>query len=579
MLFRRWRAGRWREVPAELYNRAWRTPYIFESLIPKEEAPFGGLSGGLIRRIAILGILGCILWIPFADFTQDAPPVNVGRNTAEEIAADALKGSGYVPGDEWTVVSTVSANAGNADVFTWQTGGKTVYDALMGKNLNPPQWLVRYVKFGGPVEERAEEFRIMVAGDGTVRSVGHRLPEESPGDTLSREAARAIADSVIVYRYGVDMADMKIVSEEPFQLPARRDWIFTYADTVNFPLSQGEDRIRVRLSGSAVSQAERTVHIPEDWQRNERNRENAAQIIRILSMVVLYGFFIAGAVYALIQWSRKRFDAKMFRLFFLSLGGIQILGFINRWPEIISSFSTSMPYSNQVIIEVTSGVVSALVIGALAGLVAGLIQVKKKLEPDSGTAAAATAGSGLAAILAGVGAAVAWLLPQTRPAWASYAALSHVFPVAGIVLSSLAGYIMQTLWFFILFIAMHRFSNGWRNHKKLSALLFLVFGLCISGTLDPHAVLHWFAGGLGVGIVLLLLYMLVLRNDFSILPYLTAGISVFDLLEQAVIGAYPGAAAGSVIAALALIGTAAYWYSLLRKEPLPLDAAETNANR
>ena len=101
----------------------------------------------------------------------------------------------------------------------------------MGTWLAPPLWEVRYARFDeGNVAERAEEWRVTIDGEGKIRQVQHRLPEQRPGVRLSRDDARALAQREIQQRFGLDTVALREVSAEQEQRPARSDWQFTYTD-------------------------------------------------------------------------------------------------------------------------------------------------------------------------------------------------------------------------------------------------------------------------------------------------------------------------------------------------------------
>ena len=466
VLYRRRKAGAWREVPEELYNESWKPPYDFETDEIKEEGPaVFELSGATLRRITVLGAAGLSLWLVFGRFSQDAPPLHTKRAEAVAAAEKVLRERGYEPGEGWRAVSSVYAGIGDDDRFVWQAGGKAGYDSLMVKNIDPPHWLVRHVRFEGPVEERAEEFRVRVGDNTAVLGAGHRLPEGRPGDSLTVESARAIADSVISAEFGVRPEKLKVVSVEPFQLPKRRDWIFTYSDTAAFPLPEGEDRIRVRISGSEICQSWRSVHIPESWRRQDRDRSNTVQVVSVLSLVLLYGFVIAGVIYALVQWSRKRFNTRAFKIFFPGLAGVQLVLFFNRWPEVVAGFSTSMPFSNQVVMAVTSGIVSALLIAAAAGVLTGFLHDRITGERTRGAAGTLLAGAGAGTLSAGVLAAAGGLLPQARPARVSFESLSSSIPILGDTGSTVLQYVMYTVLFMLIFTAVRRFFRGMADAK------------------------------------------------------------------------------------------------------------------
>jgi hypothetical protein len=69
--------------------------------------------------------------------------------------------------------------------------------------------------------------------------------------------------------------------------------------------------------------------------------------------------------------------------------------------------------------------------------------------------------------------------------------------------------------------------------------------------------------GVLTGIVMLAVWVLVLRHHPALTPLVTAAGAVFATLRSALIGAYPGVAAGSVIGALLVLAAAVWWYGRL----------------
>ena len=51
---------------------------------------------------------------------------------------------------------------------------------------------MRYARFAGDVVDRAEEWRVTVNGDGSIRQLTHLLPEGRPGAKLSRADAQQV---------------------------------------------------------------------------------------------------------------------------------------------------------------------------------------------------------------------------------------------------------------------------------------------------------------------------------------------------------------------------------------------------
>ena len=116
--------------------------------------------------------------------------------------------------------------------FVWREAGPEAYRKLIGSWLAPPMWEVRYARFGGvDVADRAEEWHVTIQGDGTVRQVGHQLPEQRAGRASDARRRRARSPRrEIATRFGLDPAALREVEVKQDPRPARTDWQFTYAD-------------------------------------------------------------------------------------------------------------------------------------------------------------------------------------------------------------------------------------------------------------------------------------------------------------------------------------------------------------
>jgi hypothetical protein len=121
------------------------------------------------------------------------PALVTDRASAERAADAALQAKGITLGPEWRRFSTVRKASDEGQWtqhrFVWREEGPEAYRALVGTTLAPPLWEVRYAMFEGDVAARAEEWRVSINPDGSLRQVRHQLPEARPGARLSKEEA------------------------------------------------------------------------------------------------------------------------------------------------------------------------------------------------------------------------------------------------------------------------------------------------------------------------------------------------------------------------------------------------------
>src|ERR1700730_8288372 len=312
------RAGRWLELPAIFRNRAWQSgAAVAEAAARRVRAGAGRWTTLVQRALPTLGVAGLLAIAFGADFHSDAPPLEIGRAKAEAAADDALKNRGITLGPEWQQAAATKLASEDGTwlwhKFVWREGGHDTYAHLIGSWLAPPMWEVRYARFeGGDVVDRSEEWRVTVAGDGSVRQVRHQLPERRPGAKLSRDQARIIAPAEVNQRFGLDPEALREVSVKDDPQPARNDWKFTFSDPRVDAGVGGEARVGVDIAGTEVVNSGRYVFVPEAWQRAETDRAGRLGVVKNIVTMAVVIVVIAALIASIVAWSRSRFDRRAF---------------------------------------------------------------------------------------------------------------------------------------------------------------------------------------------------------------------------------------------------------------------------
>ena len=418
-LVARFRSGSWRELAASLYNRAW-TPATADARhtfvqSECENQPRARLSQNQRKWLAGAGIAGLCLWAGIASFHSDAPGLKLSQADAIRLGRQTLTSRGIHLGPEWQAFAIADGTPGEEVDFVWRTSGADAYRSLLGSYLEPPHWVVRFARFEGDLVERAEERQVYILGSGQIERVRHELPESRPGATLEEGAARAIATRVLADQYGLAPAQVLEVSSNQYQLPARRDWIFTWRDPAQ-TLKQGEARISVKVAGDEVVGYRRYIHVPEEWLRAERSRRTTMSVVKML----------AGAIFALLTlwicflafrgWIHGQFDRRTFGLGFL---GILVASALVRFGEFhseVAQFNTAQSWSSQVLRSVISDVLLILVGAAISALCLGRVhapQSPARTIREPGPWLGYSAGAWLAAF----GAVAASLGKAEHPTW------------------------------------------------------------------------------------------------------------------------------------------------------------------
>ncbi len=569
VLAARWRAGSWGEIPDDARNAAWAPP----SAPPRAAAPPAVASRGLPARLQaalpLVGAAGVILWALTTSFRPDAPPL-AGSDAGARAASRAhLSGRGVELGPEWRELSNVEAPLGLQDRFVWSEGGPEAYRELLGRYLPLPRRLVRYARFEGDVAERAEEYLVFIGPDGAVQRLSHTLPEGRAGSQLEEDAARAIALAAVRAEHGLEAEALEEVSADPSQLPARRDWSFVFRDRAGYPLASGEARIHVRVAGDEVVERGRFVHVPEDWEREQRRRQGVTGVVQIACTVTLVLLFAAGAVLAVVRWSRGGFAAATFGIFFALMAVLGAVQLGNGFRPLSSQFDTAQPWTLQVAIVVIGGLVAVAAVAAASALLVGLAHRWLPPQPTADRRSSVAAGLGLGAVVAGLGAASAALAPSPMPDWPSVAGAADSFPALAAALGPLESWLMGTALLLVVVAAVNAVTEGWRRRRGAAAALLLALGPVVAGSEGVESLPRWLAEGLLIGLLLLAVWVLVLRHRPALVPLATAAGAILGALRQAVVAPFPGAAGGAFAGAVLVLAASIWWMARIGSDAAP----------
>ena len=583
---RRWQVGAigaWKELPIDLWNRAWQ-PAAAGAPVVVERAntdAVGRHAAMLQRAVPWLGAAGFVAWLACTPFKSDVPALQVDRAGAQAAAVTALANRGVVLGPEWQKFSGIRAGGADsgqstAQRFVWREAGAEVYRALVGNTLAPPMWEVRFARFDGDVADRAEEWRVTVVGDGKgqgqVRQVRHRLPEARPGANLERDAALDLAQRTLREQFGLDPAALLFRTADQTKRDARSDWNIVYADPKVFVGKDGEARLQVVLAGDEVVSSGRSVFVPEAWQRAETERDNRLQVVKLAGVLVAVLGALAALVFAVISWNRGQCDRRALLAVGLLIFAVGAIDLANAWPEMALQLRTAEPVTSQLATTIVGGLLVALLAAGLAALLSGVgaWYARSRTPARLATRVPAWAvGVGVALAVAGLAALSEMLAPRSAPLWPSFKLATLAWPVVGALTGPVGLLGASGVALFVLFL-LDRGTGGW-THRPWMAALLLVLISCSAGLAgggEPEAAL---VRGVVKGLVSFVLLWWVLRYDLRAIPaFLATGM----LLEAARNAALEGSSgAWTLFAAGALVTVAVAWVvTRYIARPLPISA-------
>jgi len=377
--------------------------------------------------------------------------------------------------------------------------------------------------------------------------------------------------------YDLDPEGLEEVSAKPKKQPERRDWTFVFKDPTVDPGGASEAWIRVKIAGDEVVDTYLLVHVPEEWRRNEKDRESGSQNVSVATNIALVLLFAAGGVFAIVRWSRGRFSARAFFAFLSLLASLNVIGFLNTWPAVTASFSTEAAYELQAGMLLAGGLLGLLVVAATIALNIGLAHRWLPSQPSAVKAPILAAGVGLGALLAGVAAIASTLGPNTAPTWADTSAAATSFPTLAVVMSPIGGWITRTALLLLVLAALHAGTAGWSRRRKSFAALALPLGLVLSGIKGVESPAIWLGGGVAAGAILLAAYVFVLRFQLALLPLATATMAALGTVGEGLQRGFPGVLPGAVLGAILVLALGYAWLRWLTAETVTAAVGEAHA--
>ena len=557
VLSARHRGGGWIEAPESLRNAAWSPPVADAPEQPESAPVRESVRLPPLPAVAAVGVVGLGLWAYSAATPGESPRLDVGRSEAVATAREVLAAQGVDP-SAWTEASRVTSGLGPQHRFVWSEAGEERHRALLGEYLGGPRWRVRYARFEGDVAARAEEHIVWVGPAGAPGRREHRLAEDTPGAGLPEEAARTLAREALAALGTADA--LSEVSGESSRRPARTDWTFTFRDAAVGDIVGGEARVAVDIAGDEVVDTRRYVFIPEEWRRAEEQRRTTLSILGIASTIVLGLLLVAGAVLAVVRWTRGAFDLRVA----LAVAGIALVGAVttmaNNWPLLMSGLSTAQPLPLQLGIGVVGSLIGTGLIAALLGLLAGHTAVLAAGESTADRTPAVGAGLALGLGFLGALALAGTAFGDALPPWSAYGPASALAPWLAAAVGPVQGYFTLALAALLVVTSANTLTAHWTRRQTAVGVALALVGALLAPGASPDDLLSWALVGLLSGALLLGAYVWVLRDRPAIVVLAAAAMTVPNVLDRGLDQAYGGALVGSLLGAAVVSYIAWRWF-------------------
>jgi len=274
-------------------------------------------------------------------FPQALPLINLEVKMSRDEAllrAAAIADRLHLIAPDAREAALFSHDGGTQNFVELEAGGKPAFTRLLsGEVYAPYRWEVRLFKPG-----ETAEARVSFKPDGTPYGFARKLPENEPGAALDPVAARAIAERSARDDWEIDFSRYKLLEQSQTERPSHRiDHSFTY-EREDEKLGDGRFRLRLVVSGDALTALTHFVYVPEAFGRRYREMRSANDTIAnvaSLSAGALYG--LGGCILGVLWLMRQRRLLWKPALAGVVVAGINALAMVANAPQAWFSYDTA----------------------------------------------------------------------------------------------------------------------------------------------------------------------------------------------------------------------------------------------
>ncbi|MCL5875644.1 MAG: CPBP family intramembrane metalloprotease [Candidatus Dependentiae bacterium] len=567
IIYARIRYKSWHTLSSSAYNKAYEYS-VKKAHTFVEEAQII-IHKRVSRLLLIVGMIGAFtIGISIFMTKNYAPNICLSRTDAIVKAEAVLAENGVTLSHEWepfTVAICDFINNRDQHLYVWQTA-KKLYEPLMGSYLSPTHWLVRFVRFNGTVSERAEEYQVYLSDSGNILKTYHILPENRAGKSLSKEEARILAIKEIESKHHLSAGSFKEISAKEIVHPARKDWLFTFADTTYPEFNKDETRIQILIAGDQVVYNVRFINPPEEWKRTQQNISSLVTIIKQISLLFCIVIFLSCFMLFSLLYSHS---LSLTNAFYCALTLILFYAFtlLNNWPAVKGSFSTAAPVSHQVFKSIGMSIVYSIFLTAALTFIISLVTRSSNAHTSKKNFGSWVIGILVGIIMTGAEFSTGLLTKSAQPLWADFSSLGSYFPI-GIAIQTFIAWLFISCAVTMFMFALEYLHKHFRINRYALATVALVtliiFNASRSFTTTTPLNL-WILQQVICATVFLLLYEWYLRYDYALIGVaLATGYSVM-LIQQALFNAYPLAQLGSLLGIVMLIMASWFWFKMVNR--------------
>ncbi len=300
------------ESDEDLLNRATPEP---ESDLAAEPAAvisevksrgYNGLAPGMISFLAICLVAGGVLvWRLKPPSIGDYLTLSVDGRTARARADQIMRQRGLDPNSYYHATVFVDVADPVVNEYLRQRIGIEGANAIYSERVPAALWQVRYFR-----DSQTEEYSVKLKPDGSLLAVHHRVAEDTPGASLSKEEAVARAEKFLHEEKKINLSQWSLVEAESDKRRHRTDHELTWQQnapldpgsaTSGDPMGHAYARTKVAVLGEEVTDY-RGSYYPKPESREELEQKEGETLWTYIKIPD--------------EWRRKQEELSLFRTVF-----------------------------------------------------------------------------------------------------------------------------------------------------------------------------------------------------------------------------------------------------------------------
>jgi len=321
-----------------------------ESAAQEVSAAYAPMSPRALVILTVCGVLGIALLAgvkreAIGDFVRFAINASEATTRADQVLRDHK----VDPASYQHAATITYTFDGYTNEYLRRTIGITAANRIYRDQVPSAFWTIRYFR-----DSHNEEYMVVLRTDGTLHSLHHTLDEKAPGANLTKEEALGRAEAYLLDQKKIDLSSWNLVEPTTDKKPARTDHAFIWEQKVALDASSAQVgsntgahiRMQLQVQGDEVSGYRVFIKIPEVW-RDAESRTTPAQIAQTFGIVLLFG---AAAITVLIVALRSLKHPEIAQVPWRRLAKwsawvlvAAIATFVNRMPQLLTSYTTTMP--------------------------------------------------------------------------------------------------------------------------------------------------------------------------------------------------------------------------------------------